>query len=1463
MKRALSFGNNQDDAISTEKRLKTPISDQNPSQENLRRKSNDEYTVGWICAVTTEYVAAQSVLDEIHGRPEKVSHANKSDYTLGRIGKHNVVIAALPYGEYGTASAATVAADMSHNFPNLMVRLVVGIGGGVPSKRNDIRLGDIVVSASGDGKSGVMQYDFGKTIQEQPFRPTRFLDQPPMILRTAMSGLMAQYEREGHRFEEIINNILEKNPRLQEKYSRPLESSDRLYHSTFIHRPDSISDCATSCGDNSLIARPRRTQESNGPIIHYGLIASANQLVKDAILRDKLASEYDILCFEMEAGGLMNQFPCLIIRGICDYSDSHKNKAWQGYAAMTAAAYAKDLVRRLPPIEFSIPQATDNLSLGQSQLKEDKLYSASAEQISKLLESLRFDQIEARQTTIKKAHAKTCRWLLRKPEYLDWLDTDKINEHHGILWIKGKPGTGKSTLMKFAFNNAKKTMRDKVIINFFFNARGEDLEKSTIGMYRSILLQLFEKLPLLQDTLELPKLAPPPGKDYHWSVEALTNLLDQTIQNLKESSVVCFIDALDECEEIQIRNMMEFFERMGESATAGSFRVCFSSRHYPYISISKGLNLTLEGQEGHTQDMVSYINSELKIGSSVLANQLRAELQEKASGVFMWVVLVVSILNKEHDKGRIHVLRKRLQEIPADLHQLFRDILTRDRQDTNELLLCIQWVLFTKQPLRPEQLYFALLSDVIYEWNPSEITLFDMERYILNSSKGLTEITKSNAPTVQFIHESVRDYLMKENGLRDIWPDLEAHVCGESHERLKQCCLNYVTIGKTAYLQASDVWARPSSQEAKARRQSANSSFPFLEYAVKNILHHANEAEANGVNQDEFLKKFRLDHWIQLDNFFGKFATRQHTKQASLLYILAELNMSHLIKRCPDRISFLKREGERYGTPVFAALAMNNSESVRVFLDDYLEIEPSFRGIIDNYYNDGTEGYNLGRGFTFSEELCFGDFVMKGATLSAAFYLGMDHISVDLDFHSRKHLPIAVRNGHKSILKLFLDKGAYLNFPELLSVAVLNRHEPIADFLLNNGAEIGWVDRNGRTTLSAAAEKGLYSLVERALNRGVVVDTRYKGRTPLSYAAQSGSEATVKLLLERRAEIDAKDNTRRTPLSYAAESGSEAIVQLLLERGAEVHVQDNDERTPLSYGAQQDNEAVLEALLHRGAEIEVKDKLGRTPLLIATHHASSTVVELLLDRGAKINVRDNEGMTPLSNATSRPPLTGESMTKMLLERGAEIEIKDNKGMTPLSHASRRGEGIMVQLLLDKGAKINAKDNTGMTPLLYAASSYRSEAISIAELLLESGAEVNDKDNNGMTPLSHAALGKWGKSMVKLLLDKGAKINAKDNTGMTPLSHAASSYRSEAISIAELLLESGAEVNDKDNNGMTPLSHAVLDNCQESMVELLLGNGANINAKDNNGMTPLSYAASSNRSEAISIAKLLRKNGADI
>jgi nucleoside phosphorylase len=86
--------------------------------------------------------------------------------------------------------------------------------------------------------------------------------------------------------------------------------------------------------------------------------------MKDATVRDKLAKESNVLCFEMAAAGLMNHFPCLVVRGICDYSDTHKNKQWQGYAAMAAAAYAKDLLCRISPNKIEAEQRISKVLFG-------------------------------------------------------------------------------------------------------------------------------------------------------------------------------------------------------------------------------------------------------------------------------------------------------------------------------------------------------------------------------------------------------------------------------------------------------------------------------------------------------------------------------------------------------------------------------------------------------------------------------------------------------------------------------------------------------------------------------------------------------------------------------------------------------------------------------------------------------------------------------------------------------------------------------------------------------------------------------------------------------------------------------------------------------------------------------------------------------------------------------------------
>ncbi|EWC47641.1 hypothetical protein DRE_03261 [Drechslerella stenobrocha 248] len=300
-----------------------------------------DYTVGWICAIPIEKTAAIAVLDEVH-KPLRVPATDTNSYTLGRLGEHNVAIACLPSGHYGTVPAAAVAINMRNSFPAIRFGLMVGIGGGVPSASNDIRLGDIVVSQPSGDSGGVIQYDFGKTIEKGRFVHTGSLNSPPTVLLSALSALQAII------LGSTISTIVQDGEQQDDRFFYPGPTADQLFHSDYDHVPGvgRQVDTCRQCSSAQVVSRPERTYDD--PHIHYGLIASGNQVMKHGKTRDRIANETGVLCFEMEAAGLMNNFPCLVVRGICDYSDSHKNKRWQPYAALVAAAYAKEVLRHTP-----------------------------------------------------------------------------------------------------------------------------------------------------------------------------------------------------------------------------------------------------------------------------------------------------------------------------------------------------------------------------------------------------------------------------------------------------------------------------------------------------------------------------------------------------------------------------------------------------------------------------------------------------------------------------------------------------------------------------------------------------------------------------------------------------------------------------------------------------------------------------------------------------------------------------------------------------------------------------------------------------------------------------------------------------------------------------------------------------------------------------------------------------------
>ena len=992
------------------------------------------------------------------------------------------------------------------------------------------------------------------------------------------------------------------------------------------------------------------------------------------------------------------------------------------------------------------------------------------------MDALWFRAIDARYATIKAAHAKTCKWLLQRSEYQDWLDVAKISTHHGLFWIKGKPGSGKSTLLKFAVQNVRKVMRSAVVIWFFFNARGEDLEKSTLGMYRSLLSQLLRALPDIQEILD--HFTPvQDGDSIRWHIEHLRSLFAAAVQRLGERHLICFIDALDESDEDQIRDLVAFLEELGRPTASSpiKFHVCLSSRHYPHISISNGIEMTLEGQEGHHQDISNFLSSELKAGGGRVFEAIKDEILNRASGIFLWVALVVQILNKEYDHGRVHALRKRLKEIPDGLDKLFEDILTRDNAHFEELILCLQWILYAKRPLKREELYYAILSGTDEEpltpWDPEMLTAQDIDKYILSCSKGLAETTKSKGQTVQFIHESVRDFLLEKNGINKLRTELDF---GRSHERLKQCCYSYMKIDVSAALDDHIELPKASLPEAKDLRTRVSIKYPFLEFAAQNVLFHADHAARHGMSQDSFLHSFAIERWIFLSNVFERYQVRRRPNDgtSNLPLISVQKDLVGLIRSC-GRLFYT--DGLPCNLDLLAAALFDfkaNEDTIRALLlpielsetsknamQKVVELWPSFLA-------------SKSTAFLFWTASCGHDNVLRSL-------LDINAITPDeynrKDTQGRTMLSLAALNGHHAVVELLV-----LNFADLqirdkdkktsLMLAASAGHNAVVKLLIENGdrANLDSREKDGKTPLMLAASAGHEAVVRLLLEYvGGLCDPDNRatyGTTPLGLAAENGHTAVVRLLLEDFGGLCNPDN-RDSSLNLAVLRGHGAVVKLLLESLATVETLDSNRNIALRLAARNGYEAIVELLLRIGADINNRDKDKGTILSVAAEYGYEAVVRLLLENFEGLcnpDYRDDSLRLAVRNGH-------EAVVKLLLENSADVDHQDRSGTTPLLHAAMQGHQTVVKLLLENGANVYDRDGLQRTPLILAAENgYQA----VVRLLLENSANVYDRDGLQRTPLIWAAVC-GHQAVVRLLLENSADIHARDAYGKTALFYAVS------------------------------------------------------------------------------------------
>ncbi|KAJ5663805.1 hypothetical protein N7507_004536 [Penicillium longicatenatum] len=1258
---------------------------------------HQDYTVAWICALPLEMAAAAAMLDQRH-RDLPARPQDNNTYILGQIYGHNVAIACLPSGIYGTTSATTVATQMQSTFESIRFFMMVGIGGGVPSGKVDIRLGDVVVSKPTRDSGGVIQYDYGKTVAGGRFERTGMLNKPPPVLLTAITKLQAEHGLEGSRIPALLSDAVARNPRMREKFAYRGEDQDLLFDSEYDH-PDSGSTCE-DCDIRRLVTRPARA--SHDPVIHYGLIASGNQVIKHGRSRDSLAQPLDILCFEMEAAGLMDNFPCLVIRGICDYSDSHKNKQWQDYAAATAATCGKELLSMV-----HASHVVDTLPAGSNvdgmlsvqppferKFPNSEIIQIDDQDITNLFERISsYDHEEVHRRLSKKRLIGTTQWFLDHPDFKAWLTEKTISS----LWCSGKIGSGKTMIATAAIEAAKYELGAPTV--FFYCEDDRQTAPEASNIISSFIKQLCQNLHRTSRTY--PEDVERDIKKFfgHKRVKADLEDLKHIFTRLlhHDSDTVYVLDGVDALDRKHAKSLLEFFRPLFiDSGPQQRPRILLLSRDQVqgYINIKTfmpGIR-QISTSANVMQDIETYIQSSITdknmyrqlTDDPLLIKEIPRRLLAESSGMFLWVFLQLEMLWDTCFAPE--EIRAALDKLPKGLDGTYSRCIERLNLKDSRVLKVLKWVSFATSPLHIEELREAIafdLGDTV--WSAGKLP---MKEFVIGCCANLVVVDSTDS-RVRFAHPSVKQYL-EECRKKDIiqgYPTTANGVleCGEF-------CV--------AYLSFSDFSLQVSTRKNERTAVAVPSPIlvaPLPGFLTRSLLKRSQKQKCS---PSVLFRDIRTA------------STPDRTQYKFLDYAIA--NWALQTTQIP-RISLMWENFERL------AMCSNKTWNFHPWVPGGRSASSHLHGL-------------LGWAVTEQHEPLLSIVQAAGRDLQLV-------CNLPLLGESLPALHVATKFGYKAIIEILLG-FCEVNSPDLEEYTALHHaasrgHSEICQLLSNTkNIKLNGLAKSKCTPLWLAASHGHDEVVSLLMEKQADLETKDASfhQTPLSRAALSGHNAVVELLLEKGAELESQDarvehlchvpivnEAGRELLSLAAEYGHGAVVKVLVEYGADLESKIEEfGQTPLLWAAKTGREAVVKVLVENGADLEAKDEeWGQTPLLWAIRDDHEAVVKVLVENGADLEAKDKEwGQTPLSWAARNGQ---EAVMKVLLNSGADIEAKDKHwGQTPLLWAARDGHEAVVKVLAEKGADLEAEDETwGRTSRSWAA---RNGYEAVVKVLLENGAD---------------------------------------------------------------------------------------------------------------------------------------------
>ncbi|KAK8038807.1 hypothetical protein PG993_007218, partial [Apiospora rasikravindrae] len=1217
--------------------------DQRDGDGMPQQLANEAYTVGWICAIYTEHVAARAFLDEEHESPEYSAQHDNNSYTLGRMGKHNVVIAVLPDGEYGTTSAATVARDMLHSFPNVRIGLMVGIGGGAPSAKNDIRLGDVVVSAPRDGRGGVFQYDFGKTIQDQTFRETGFLAQPPTVLRTAISGIKARYESDGHTIQEAIDTALQSKPKLRKRYRRPDDSTDHLYRTDVTHPVNNDASCITlySADTSALILRQERDDDDDNPAVHYGLIASANQLMKDAVLRDKLAQGKDVLCFEMEAAGLMNHFPCLVIRGICDYADTHKNKEWQGYAAMTAAAYAKDILKLIAPNKVETEQRlSEVLAHVSSQVSEAMDHVARTRIILDNEADLKIlnwltptDYGPHHSDYLRRRQIGTGQWLLNSDEYQTWLST-----RQQTLFCPGMPGAGKTILTSAVIDDLEHRCGDDntpAIAYIYFNYKQTDDQKIE-DLIASLLKQLAHVRPSLPVAIKQLY-----HRHSHKRTKPTLGELTQALHSVvfehgkEHTRVFILVDALDECQTTD-GCRAHFLSTLFDLQAQSKVNIFATSRAIPDISERFEGNPCLEVRASDV-DIRRYLEGHIAQLGAVLTED--SDLKKYGHHQFLLAQLYFeSLQGKDTPRAIRKALRGMVSGAQSGNAYSAAYVNAMERIDgqlagrAERAKQVLAWITCAKQQLHQDELLHALGVDL-------EELVLDRENCpriesLVSVCAGLVT-TDERSGIVRLVHYTAQEYFESQ----------KAHLFPEIEQQVTAICTTYLSFDAFA--------TGPCETDDEFEKRLAEHR--LYGYAARNWGKHARATDADDEVLSFLSRQAHLEAanqaFLASDGSFKYEGYSQKVRDRTALHLAALFGLVRVVVHLIGDHQNIDAKDSHGETPLHLASEEGHYEVVRVLLEKGADV------MATSVY--GRTPLHMAPTLEVAKLL-----IEKGADVRAVSRLGeMPVPSVSDSVLSKKLVEKGID------LKALVNHGG--------TPLHLASTPEVAKLLIGNGADVNAADDHRLTPLHLASDPEVArQLIEKGAD---VMAATTDGSTPLHSVSGKDCTDLAQLLMESGADINAADDHGWTPLHLASSKDHTDVAKLLMKSGADIMAAASDGATPLHISLQCGHMNVTRLFLNEDTGSGREDNLRRSPLFYAVLRGLEAF-NLLHGREMDMNKTDYYGSTLLSVAVR---FGHEALVDQLLTiPGIDCTLQDNFGRSALWWARKQGYASIAERLLE-------------------------------------------------------------------------------------------------------------------------------------------------------------------------------------